>query len=79
MPKNYRVTQSFNNNEQNRCVDIVELDEGGYRFQEWRREPEDISGWFLMTDSSPQIYSSEDSAIEAAKACVLWFKELYDH
>lgn len=78
MPKNYRVTQSFNNPEQNRCVDIIELNAGGFRFQEWRREPEDISGWFLMTDSGSEIFPSEEQAINAARLAVVWFNELAD-
>jgi len=76
MPKNYRVTKSVDNQELNRCIDIIELQDGSYRFQEWRREPEDISGWFLMLDSYPNIFMSEAEAITAAKRAVTWYGNL---
>lgn len=73
MPKNYRVVTSIDNQERNRCVDIIQDNDGGYRFQEWRREPEDISGWFLMVDSSPRTFLSEREAIAAAQRAIAWF------
>lgn len=76
MKKGHRVEKSFNNTEGNRCVDIIVTHEGVFRFQEWRREPEDISGWFLMLDSAPTVYASEIEAIDAARQAVSWFNEL---
>jgi len=76
MKKNYRVTRSFDNPEKNRCVDIIQTTDGTFQFQEWRREPEDISGWFLLQDSSPNTFGSEAQAILAAKLAVVWFEEL---
>lgn len=76
MQKNYRVTKSIDNQEHNRCVDIIQDLNGRFRFQEWRREPEDISGWFLMLDSSPKTFVSETDAISVAKQAVIWFNDL---
>jgi len=76
MAKNYQVTKSIDNQELNRCVDIIKALDGFYRFQEWRREPEDISGWFLMLDSSPKTFLSEAEAIAAAKRAVTWYDNL---
>jgi hypothetical protein len=76
MPKNYLVTLSFDNQEKNRCVDIIQDLNGAFRFQEWRREPEDISGWFLMLDSSPKTFISKIEAITAAKLAITWFDAL---
>jgi hypothetical protein len=78
MAKKYLVTHSIDNQEQNRCVDIIQEPNGKFRFQEWRREPEDISGWFLMLDSLPKSYPCAEDAIAAAKQSIAWFKEL-DH
>jgi len=75
MAKNYRVTQSYDNPEKNYCVDIIELTNGDFRFQHWRREPEDLSGWFLMLDSQPITFMSEEAAIAAAKQSVVWFQD----
>jgi|UniRef100_UPI0040484DE0 hypothetical protein len=74
MTKNYTVVNSFDNDEKNRCVDIVRDLEGNFGFQELRREPEDISGWFLIRDSSPIHFASEAEAIKGAQQAVKWFK-----
>jgi hypothetical protein len=76
MPKNHLVAHSVDNQEKNRCVDIIQEPNGAFRFQEWRREPEDISGWFLMLDSLPQTFMSKDEAIMAAKRAIIWFDDL---
>ena len=53
MAKPYLVSQSIEHPEKNRCVDIVQQHDGKYRFQEWRRDIEDTSGWILLFDSQP--------------------------
>lgn len=62
--------------ELNRCIDIIQPQDGSYRFQEWRREPEDTSGWFLMLDSLPKTFISEAEAITVAKKTVTWYTNL---
>ena len=78
MPKNYLVAHSVDNQEQNRCVDIIQDLNGMFRFQEWRREPEDLSGWILLRDSSPKTYPTAIDAIVAAKQTIAWFDTLND-
>jgi len=73
MPPKKRVANSFNNFEGDHCVDIIEQDDGQFRFQHWRREPEDLSGWILLMDSTPVVFSGEQEAIEAARQAVVWF------
>ena len=76
MKKNEQVTQSFDNEDKNHCVDIIQCLDCRFRFQEWRREPEDLSGWFLLRDSLPVTYQSESEAIVAAKRAITWFENL---
>jgi hypothetical protein len=78
MSKNYLVAHSIDNQEKSRCIDIIQDLNGKFRFQEWRREPEDLSGWFLMLDSSPKTYPTAKEAIVAAKQTIAWFDPL-DH
>jgi len=78
MSKNYLVAHSIHNQEKSRCIDIIQDLNGKFRFQEWRREPEDLSGWFLMLDSSPKTYPTAKEAIVAAKQTIAWFDPL-DH
>ena len=76
MVKNFLVAHSVDNPEKNRCVDIIQNLDGKFHFQEWRREPEDLSGWFLMLDSSPETFVSQTEAISAAKKAIAWFDQL---
>ena len=68
-----QLTNSFENVERNRCVDIVRSADGQFRFQEWRREPEDLSGWFLMFDSRAQTFDTEELAVACARQTIAWF------
>jgi hypothetical protein len=75
MMKSYTLIDSFENSEKNRCVDIVQEDGGFYRYQEWRRDVEDLHGWHLLKDSLPLQYSTTKDAIEAAQNEIIWFKK----
>ena len=68
-----QLTNSFENAERSRCVDIVRSTSGRFRFQEWRRETEDLSGWFLMVDSGTQTFDTEEQAVASARAAIAWF------
>ena len=68
-----QLTNSFENAERSRCVDIVRSAGGRFRFQEWRREPEDLAGWFLMVDSGSQTFDTEAQAVASARATIAWF------
>ena len=72
MSKSYTVTRSIEHPEKNRCVDIVQQHDGKHRFQEWRRDIEDTSGWILLFDSQPIAFESEAAAIKAAKLKFIW-------
>ena len=72
MAKPYLVSQSIEHPEKNRCVDIVQQQDGKYRFQEWRRDIEDTNGWILLFDSQPVVFESEAAAINAATLRCNW-------
>ena len=74
MAKNYRVTNSFDNDERNKCVDIIQTFDGKFRYQEWRRDSEDLHGWFLLQDSQPLTFDSEADAVKSATEAVVWFQ-----
>lgn len=74
MAKNYRVTNSFDNDERNNCVDIIQTFDGKFRYQEWRRDSEDLHGWFLLQDSQPLTFDSEADAVKSAMKSVVWFQ-----
>ena len=72
MAKPYLVSQSIEHPEKNRCVDIVQQQDGKYRFQEWRRDIEDTSGWILLFDSQPVVFDSEGETLSAATLRCNW-------
>jgi hypothetical protein len=72
MAKPYLVSQSIEHPEKNRCVDIVQQQDGKYRFQEWRRDIEDTSGWILLFDSQPVVFESEREALSAVTLRCNW-------
>ena len=72
MAKPYLVSQSIEHPEKNRCVDIVQQQDGKYRFQEWRRDIEDTGGWILLFDSQSVLFESEAAAIKAATLRCNW-------
>ena len=72
MGKEYLVTDCIEHPEKNRCVDIVQQQDGKYRFQEWRRDIEDTSGWILLFDSQPVVFDSEAAALDAAQLRCIW-------
>ena len=72
MAKPYLVSQSIEHPEKNRCVDIVQQQDGKYRFQEWRRDIEDTSGWMLLFDSQPVVFDSEGKALSVATLRCNW-------
>lgn len=67
-----RVVASFNNPTGDHCVDIFMRDDGTFGFEEFRRDHEDLSGWFSLHQYSHQAFASEEEALAQAKAVVAW-------
>ena len=68
------VIMSLHNNEVDRCVDILRHEDGTFGFKEFRRDPEDRGGWTLVSYNPQKVYSTEDQAIAAARAAVVWLR-----
>lgn len=70
-----RVIRSLHNDKVDRCVDVVEHEDGTFGFKEFRRDPEDQGGWTLVGYNPQRFYSTEEEAIAAAKAAVAWLRD----
>ena len=57
-----------------RCVDIYMTQEGHVLWDEWRRDPEDPSGWH-PTGRNDGPYKDEAEAIAAAKSAIDWLSD----
>ncbi|PPR11271.1 MAG: hypothetical protein CFH41_00851 [Alphaproteobacteria bacterium MarineAlpha11_Bin1] len=54
-----------------RCVDIYQTNDGRFFWDEWRRDPEDPSGWH-PTGRRDGPFDTEGDAINAAKIIIEW-------
>jgi hypothetical protein len=46
--------------------------DGTFGFEEYRRDPEDVSGWFSLHRYSHQVFSTAEAALAEAKSRVQW-------
>ena len=67
-----RVVESINNETGDLCVDIFIREDGSFGFEEFRRDPEDLRGWFPLRRYSTQSFASLDSALQQARLSVAW-------
>jgi len=67
-----RVVASFNNPVGDHCVDIFVREDGSFGFEEYRRDAEDMSGWFSLNRYSHKIFATDQDALAQAKASVAW-------
>lgn len=57
------------------CVDIFVRDDGTFGFEEYRRDPEDMKGWFPLQRYSQLVFATDKEALAQAKARVAWMAE----
>ena len=67
-----KVLTSLQNSERDRCVDIFVRADGTFGFEEYRRDPEDVSGWFPLHRYSHLVFSTAEDALAQAKSKVEW-------
>lgn len=72
MAHEYKVIRSINLEFDPICVDIFLRPDGTYGFDEFRRDPEDASGWYSIGHHSHRTFEDYDAAINAAKTAVHW-------
>ena len=70
-----RVVKSINNAVGDHCVDIFVRDDGSFGFEEFRRDHEDLRGWFSLRRYSSQTFGSLDAALGQAKLLITWLTE----
>lgn len=67
------VLRSVETSDGDRCVDIFRRADGSYGFEGYRRDAEDTSGWFRVTQFGAQRFESESAAFDAARRIFPWF------
>ena len=67
-----RAIQSLHNATADRCVDILQHENGLYSFKEFRRDIEDQGRWYSAGAESTPIFVSVEAAVVAAIGAVPW-------
>ena len=68
------VVASLESSDGLRCTDILRMPGGDYAWDEWRRDPEDPSGWHATGRRSGQMFQTQSDALDAATLAVGWLK-----
>ena len=66
------VIQSIETADGDRCVDIFVRPDGSFGFEGYRRDKEDTSGWFPVTQFGDQRFSTLADALETASRHFPW-------
>ena len=72
MPASVKVLTSLENSTGDHSVDIFVRIDGTFGFEEYRRDPEDLSGWFSLQRYSHQVFATTEDALPQAKSRVAW-------
>jgi hypothetical protein len=67
---------SINNLDGDHCVDIFVRDDGSFGFEEYRRDPEDLRGWFALNRYQSESFASQEDALRKARLSVAWLTDL---
>ena len=57
------------------CVDVFLRDDGTFGLEEFRRDPEDLCGWFPLHRHSGQVFATDVQALAHARAVVRWLAD----
>ena len=71
MKKN-TVIFSINNDEGNLCLDIFIRENKTFGFEEFRKDPENINGWYKIGNYGDKIYFNQKEAYENACKNIMW-------
>ena len=71
---NRLVLKSVETDDGLRCVDIYRGPAGLIFWDEWRRDPEDPTGWHATGAKSAEGFETEAAALDAATISVSWLE-----
>ena len=74
-PARNQVVESINNSTGDHCVDLFVRDDGSFGFEEYRRDPEDLRGWFSLQRYSALSFPSREAALRQARLSIAWMTE----
>ena len=72
--KDQVVINSINNDNNNLCIDFFIRNNKTFGYQEYRKDPENISGWYRIGNYDYKVFYNKDDAYHDAKKTIVWFK-----
>jgi hypothetical protein len=66
------VVSSFDSPDGDYCVDIFQRGDGTFGLEEFRRDAEDLNGWFPLHRHSREVFTTSERALAHARATVAW-------
>ena len=57
------------------CVDVFERPDGTFGFDEFRRDSEDMRGWFSIGYFGNRVFPTPEAALSDARKSVGWLEE----
>jgi hypothetical protein len=73
-----KVTRSIETPDGGRCVDLFQRPDGSFGFEEYRRDPEDGSGWYPIGFHTEASFASEAAALAEARQRIGWLSLVPD-
>ncbi|NQW01050.1 MAG: hypothetical protein HQ483_15195 [Rhodospirillales bacterium] len=67
-----RVLASLETPDGDRCVDLFRRPDGSFGFEIYRRDTEDLTGWFAIGGHVHKPYATQDQARQAAARLAPW-------
>ena len=72
--KDQVVINSINNDDNNLCIDFFIRNNNTFGYQEYRKDPENISEWYRTGNYDYKVFLNKDDAYHDAKKTIVWFK-----
>lgn len=72
------VVRSIETPDGTRCVDLFRRPDGSFGFEEYRRDPEDGSGWGPAGHHGGAVFAAEAAAFAQARRQVRWLDPALD-
>lgn len=67
-----KVMQSINEPGGPLCVDVFQRPDGSFGFEEFRRDPEEGSGWFRVGWFGDRVFDTQQAALTQARHDIEW-------
>ena len=73
--KDQVVINSINNDDNNLCIDFFIRNNNTFGYQEYRKDPENMTEWYRIGNYDHKIFLTKDEAYQDAKKTIVWLNK----